>query len=578
MKKTSFKVMMFLLFTVFTLHAVSAEQQKTIAILDFSVQSNNPDYTYLGKGFAEFISVELNDIPGITMVDRSKRNELLEEQAFSLSGFADEESAVEIGKLLTARYLISGEIFDMFGDLLVTVKMTDVESGEVTTSAKADGPPQQYKRIIRELSSALAREIAPETIVAQIIQKSEKEEKELNAEEAKIVITSFSEAVDAVDNNEIDVAKEKLKQAQKIDSTNKAVNIYLDKLHSISPKFNVELIYYAPSMNPALLGFLKKDRAYITLSTNALSPYYEGFPNPEGSHSDFKWQIEDGSYYALGLFKGEIGYAIPITENIAVALEVNVGVVDSIARDRNYEIQNEPPGSDVYIRSGLMAMGGRISLGYRMNPKFGIGLSAFFYNSNMNLGGSDGEGDPKSNTFATSATIGVYWKPGQGSLNLDSALTVPFIQEVYLDYDEKSYVAYKTAPYPVVWETTGIYTIRENKFFLAGKEVLEIYVSFGEDERTGVASRSISSLEYWFTPSFAARLGAEYDYLNLLEHTTHGIGLLGGISFKTAKFTYDINFTWMDRALRFYPGYSVPDTALLVQISYDGIFKKGGAK
>lgn len=386
--------------------------------------------------------------------------------------------------------------------------------------------------------------------------------------------------MDAVDNNEVDVAKKKLKQAQKIDSTNKAVKIYLDKLHSISPKFNVELIYYAPSMNPALLGFLEKDRAYITINTNALSPYYEEFPNEPGddSHSDFNWQIEDGSYYNLGLTKGEIGYAFPLTENFAVAIEANFGAVDSIARDKNYEIQNMSSDDDVYLRSGLSAIGGRISLGYKINPKFGIGLSAFFYNSNMNLGGSDGEGDPESNTFAASGTIGIYWKPGQGSLNLDSALTVPSIQEVYLDYDEKSYIAYKTAPYPIVSETTGIYTIKENRLYLAGKEVLEIYVSFGEDDRTGVASRSISSLEYWFTPSFSARLGAEYDYLNLMDHTTHGMGLLGGISLKTQKFTVDINYTWLERALRFYPGYSVPDTALLLQLSYDGIFKKGGTE
>ncbi len=333
-------------------------------------------------------------------------------------------------------------------------------------------------------------------------------------------------------------------------------------------------------MNPALLGFLEKDRAYITISTNAFSPYHEEFPNEPGddSHSDFKWQIEDGSYYTLGLFKTEIGYAIPITENIAVALEANGGGVSSLARDRNYVIQNRLPEDEVYLASNLLSLGGRISLGYRINPTWGIGLSVFLNNSNMNLGGRDGSGDPRSNTFTGSSTFGIYWKPAQGSLNLDSSITVPFIQEVYLDYDEKSFIAYKTAPYPIVSESTGIYTIKENKLFLAGKEVLEIYVSFGEDERTGVASRSISSLEYWFKPFFSVRLGAEYDYLNLIGHTTHGLGLLGGISFKTSKITIDINYTWMNRALRFYPGYSVPDTALLLQLSYDGIIKKGGSE
>lgn len=110
------------------------------------------------------------------------------------------------------------------------------------------------------------------------------------------------------------------------------------------------------------------------------------------------------------------------------------------------------------------------------------------------------------------------------------------------------------------------------------KEVLEIYTSFGNDDRTGVASRTISSVEYYFTPGLSMRLGGEYDYLNLMGHTTHGAGLMGGISFKLAKFTIDLNYTWMNRALRFLPGYAVPDTTLLLQVSYEGLIKKGGAE
>ena len=505
MKNILLKLLMVSLLFIAALSCIFADSQKTIAILDFAVQSDNPDYTYLGKGFAEFISVELDSIPGITMVDRSIRNELLKEQAFSLSGFGDDESAVEIGNLLSARYLISGEIFEMFSDLVVTVKLVNVETGKVVTSAKADGPPKLYKTIIRDLTNALSSGIAPETAMVQ----PERKEKELDEEEAKIVLTSFSEAVDAVDNDEVEVAKIKLKEAQKIDRTNKAIQIYLSKLQTISPKFNVELIYYAPSMNPALLGFLEKDRAYFTININEPSLYYEEFQNQPGndSHSDFKWQVEDGSYYTLDQAKVELGYAVPVGEKIGIGLEFNTGNIGSILRDKNYGIPLFSADDDVYITSAQTSVGGRISLGYRLNEKTGIGLSGFLFNSNMNLGGSDDTGDPKSNTFSGSSTIGVYWKPGEGRLNLDSSLTVPFLQEVYLDYDEKSYIAYQTAPYPIVWEGTDIYTLKDNKIFLAGKEVLEIYTSFGNDDRTGVASRSISSAEYYFTPGLSMRLG-----------------------------------------------------------------------
>lgn len=45
--------------------------------------------------------------------------------------------------------------------------------------------------------------------------------------------------------------------------------------------------------------------------------------------------------------------------------------------------------------------------------------------------------------------------------------------------------------------------------YLSLKEVAEIYVSFGEDERRGVASRSIGALEWWPFDVFSVRAGGE---------------------------------------------------------------------
>jgi TolB-like protein len=568
-------LMVWLLFSL-SLTGLFSESQKTIAVMDFSVLSSNPDYTYWGKGFAEFLSVELSDIPGIVLVDRSKRNDIMKEQAFSLSGMADETSAVELGQLLSAQYLVSGEIFDMMGDLVVTVKLVNVETGLVDSSAKADGPPKNYKQIISALSASLAEEIVPKEAARVELAKAEKPV-ELKEEEARVVLTAFSQAVDAVDKNNVQEAKEKLQVAQKIDKNNRAVKFYLSKLQSVSPKFNVELIYYAPSINPALLGFMERDRLYLTINGNVLNPYQETYPSEPGddSHSDFNWQIQPGTYYMLNLMKSELGYAIPLTTNLGLCFEISGGVISNIIRDMNYEIPAQPVGEDIYLASSLSSFGGRLSLGYKPSESWGLGLSGYLFNSTANLGKSDGEGDPRSNTLSGSATLGVFMKPGQGKLNLDSSLTVPFLQEIYLDYDIKTYVAYKSAPYPVVWETTVIYPFLDNKLFIAAKEVMETYISFGEDDRFGVATRTIASAEYWFNQKFSARLGGEYDFMYLMEKMEHGGGALGGLSFKWGDFTLDANYTWMSRALRFYPGYTVPDTTMLIQFSYEGLFQKG---
>ena len=59
-----------------------------------------------------------------------------------------------------------------------------------------------------------------------------------------------------------------------------------------------------------------------------------------------------------------------------------------------------------------------------------------------------------------------------------------------------------------------------------------------------------------------------------MNKTKHGAGVLGGLTFRIGPVDIDANFTYMSRALRFYPGLSVPDTTLLFQVSWNGAFIK----
>ncbi len=574
-KNNSRIILILIFFPVFSNAQSSGDVR--LAVLDFSVQSGNPDYHYLGKGFAEFLSIELDALRGIRIIDRSKRNEIMKEQAFMLSGAADSNTLIEAGQLLAANFLVSGDIFEMFGDLVITAKVTDIGSGEVIASAKAEGEPSKYKVMISTLVREIYSAIRPKGTVPVAAVPPERE-KILTDEEANKVLSGFSEAVDAVDKNDVDTAKEKLEQVKKIDKENKAVQFYLNKLLNISPKFNIELIYYAPSLNPGLLGFLEGDRLYLTGSTNFISPYKAVYPDPNVGYTNFMWEFQAGTFYGYDQSKIEIGYAFPLSESMGMNVEFNFGANDSVVRDRNYDIDAwTVPEDHAYIRSGLKAIGGRLGFGAALSENFGLGISGYIFDANMNLGGSDGEGDPKSDTMSAAASIGIYAKPRNSGWFFESVISVPFLQEVYINYDIKDYVAYETAPFPIVWDTTFIFGLIQNRLYLSVKELMETYLSYDEDDdRFGIASRSILAGEFWFNQYFSLRLGGEFDFLYLMEKSKPGGGIMGGFSLKLGNYTLDANVTWMERALRFYPGYAVPDLTLLMQLSAESLFFKGG--
>jgi len=120
---------------------------KRFAMVDFVVHSRNPDYEFLGKGISEMIAVELSKSVDIRMVEREQRTELINEMKFALSGLAeDKEKQLEMGRLLAADYILFGEIVDMTPQLMISIRITAVETGEVVFREKISERPGRSLR------------------------------------------------------------------------------------------------------------------------------------------------------------------------------------------------------------------------------------------------------------------------------------------------------------------------------------------------------------------------------------------------------------------------------------------------
>nr|HPG87127.1 CsgG/HfaB family protein [Spirochaetales bacterium] len=115
-----------------------------MAIGDFTVTSDNPKLKYVGKGFAEMIGAELALSKGVVLIDRAKRDQLLGELEFSLSGLSDSDSMLRAGELLAADYLLFGDLVDLGDAVLVSCKMVKTETGEVAWQDKYLGPLADY--------------------------------------------------------------------------------------------------------------------------------------------------------------------------------------------------------------------------------------------------------------------------------------------------------------------------------------------------------------------------------------------------------------------------------------------------
>ena len=81
------------------------------------------------------ITSNFQQYSGLTVIDRQNADMVKAEQKLSESAEFDEKNAIELGKMTSARYIITGSIMAKSGAYALMFSITDAESGETKATA-----------------------------------------------------------------------------------------------------------------------------------------------------------------------------------------------------------------------------------------------------------------------------------------------------------------------------------------------------------------------------------------------------------------------------------------------------------
>ncbi|PKL08172.1 MAG: hypothetical protein CVV51_10345, partial [Spirochaetae bacterium HGW-Spirochaetae-7] len=490
-----------------------------LAVADFTVGSDNPKLKYVGKGLAEMIAVNLASSRSIVLIDRSARDEILREQEFSLSVAADPSRQIQIGKLLSARYFLTGEVLDMDSAVLVSCRITSVETGEIVWVDKNFGPLADYDGISRRLaSSALAGlGLSPGGNVAAV--PAPAPSAPIAAREE--VILGFSRAVDHFDKGELTEAVAELRSAKVIDPDNAAVNWYLAKLTGNSPRFQVDLERFAPVYNPASLGFLERGAVYGWFSnanTYSLGTMPNFGINLTMSHDDIL-----GLEYYEDFGKLGVGFMKPIGRDLGISAEAELaGHTGSISSPDYFELTQK---AATMIDTGNVSYGALVGFGYRLKPGLSVGIQgrAAYINTGMVYSGPglSLETDTSNPFYYYPDAAKVYYGLVAGlayrddrSLEAEFELVWSNQAEFYIvppvgGFSSSEAGEILLGSVPVVISTAVTKGFLDKTLFASLRSVGEI----GTDDRDILAARIIPGLEWWPLRWLAVRAAYEFDYL-----------------------------------------------------------------
>jgi TolB-like protein len=152
----------------------SAEQQAdrrpTVAVMYFTngALTQHADFEPLTKGVAAVLIEELQTNDSIRVIEREYLQQILQEQKLTETKSVDPSTAVQIGKLLGARYMIfGGFLVDMKGRMSITARAVNVETSEIAHVEKVEDKADNVLAMLSTLAQKMNKGLRLPSMPAQ---------------------------------------------------------------------------------------------------------------------------------------------------------------------------------------------------------------------------------------------------------------------------------------------------------------------------------------------------------------------------------------------------------------------------
>ncbi len=114
--------------------AAPAKYRETAAVLDFTLKGVDAND---GRLYAELVRGALAETGAYQVLDTGRRDEYLSELEWSLSGISSDEDRLKAGRLLAARYLVTGSIGKLGSKYYLDMKLVETETTRIVSAYQA---------------------------------------------------------------------------------------------------------------------------------------------------------------------------------------------------------------------------------------------------------------------------------------------------------------------------------------------------------------------------------------------------------------------------------------------------------
>jgi len=142
---------------------VAAQAKPVVAVLYFdnnSIGKDAADYAGVGKGMAELMTNDLLANQNLTVVERERVQALMVEQNLTRQGSIDPQTAIRLGKIIGAQYMIYGSFMsDGKGQVVLTGKTVNVETSVISNPVRINTRGDDVLGMIAQFTAKMTSEM-----------------------------------------------------------------------------------------------------------------------------------------------------------------------------------------------------------------------------------------------------------------------------------------------------------------------------------------------------------------------------------------------------------------------------------
>lgn len=144
--------------------AQNVDTRPGLAVFPFtnggSFGPDREDLAALEVGIQQMLLTELAQNPNLRVVERSQLRAILDEQGLVAAGRVDPRTAAQVGRLVGARYVVTGAFMDVYGTFRLDGRIVDVETGEILKTEEVRDQRQNIYQLLVDLAGRITQGVS----------------------------------------------------------------------------------------------------------------------------------------------------------------------------------------------------------------------------------------------------------------------------------------------------------------------------------------------------------------------------------------------------------------------------------